>query len=102
MFDNSCSTLPFCGVLVLVVLFPAPHALATTEQASHPTGQKHHGPTAVQAPKTSRIQARTEQVTVTGANRASALTRPAGQTSFSSERDNFANHVAQSVADMIA
>ncbi|MFT8655213.1 MAG: TonB-dependent receptor [Acetobacter papayae] len=43
----------------------------------------------------------TEQITVTGNSRAPATVRPAGQTTFSSNRSNYASQVAQSVADMV-
>ncbi|MFT9329624.1 MAG: TonB-dependent receptor [Acetobacter orientalis] len=43
----------------------------------------------------------TEQIIVTALNRSSALTRPAGQTTYSSDRRDFANQIGQSVADMV-
>ncbi|MFT9294830.1 MAG: TonB-dependent receptor, partial [Acetobacter orientalis] len=43
----------------------------------------------------------TEQIIVTALSRSSTLTRPAGQTTYSSDRSNFANQVGQSVADMV-
>ncbi|MFT8671341.1 TonB-dependent receptor family protein [Acetobacter orientalis] len=43
----------------------------------------------------------TEQIVVTALNRSSALTRPAGQTTYSSDRRDFANQIGQSVADMV-
>ncbi|WP_035363246.1 TonB-dependent receptor plug domain-containing protein, partial [Acetobacter pasteurianus] len=52
-------------------------------------------------PRTKKTPAKNEQILVTGLSRSSALTRPAGQTTYSSDRSNFANQVGQSVADMV-
>lgn len=44
----------------------------------------------------------TENIVVRGAARGSALLRPVGETTYSAERTNFANRVAQTVSDMVA
>ncbi|GBQ88119.1 TonB-dependent receptor [Gluconacetobacter johannae DSM 13595] len=43
----------------------------------------------------------TENIIVTGANRAPATIRPAGQTTYSADRSSFGNQVGQTVADMV-
>lgn len=98
MFHTARISLPFCGMMAAAVIIPATSACAATEGAASRPSERH---TLVQASKTGKFPAKTEQILVTGLNRSSALARPAGQTTYSSDRRDFANQVGQSVADMV-
>ncbi|MFT8781267.1 TonB-dependent receptor plug domain-containing protein, partial [Acetobacter orientalis] len=98
MFRTSCFSLPFYGTLTAATIFLAstPHAAIGAEKPRSPLSQ--HAPSVL---KTRKNPVKTEQILVTGLNRSSALTRPAGQTTYSSDRRDFANQIGQSVADMV-
>lgn len=90
MFHVDGTALRFSGAIAVVTLF----FVANTHIAA---AQIHRG----KQTSSVRHQAKTEQVTVKGNSRASAITRPAGQTTYSSDRGSFGNQVGQSVADMV-
>ncbi|MGD7070879.1 TonB-dependent receptor family protein [Acetobacter sp. AAB5] len=90
MFHVYGTPLRFSGVMAAVTLFSA-------AQMAHARSQIQHGKLVSPV----RQQAKTEQVTVKGNSRTSAMTHPAGQTTYHSDRGNFGNQVGQSVADMV-
>ncbi|MCP1240455.1 MULTISPECIES: TonB-dependent receptor family protein [Acetobacter] len=98
MFRTSCFSLPFYGTLTAAAIFSAstPHAAIGAEKPRSPLSQRDFS-----ISRTQKTPVKTEQILVTGLSRSSALIRPAGQTTYSSDRSNFANQVGQSVADMV-
>lgn len=92
------TALRFSGVMAAVILFSAANTHIAIAQRAHPRSQMHRGKL---ASSDRRHQVKAEQVTVTGNSRASAILRPAGQTTYSSDRGSFGNQVGQSVADMV-
>ncbi|MCP1214158.1 TonB-dependent receptor family protein [Acetobacter okinawensis] len=89
---------PLCGVAVLVAALATSHARAETEHTPALTAREH---VPAHAHRPRKAANTTEQILVTGSNHASALTHPAGQTTFSADRRDFGNQVGQSVADMV-
>ncbi|WP_238333291.1 TonB-dependent receptor plug domain-containing protein, partial [Acetobacter sp. DmW_125123] len=98
MFRTVYFSLPFYGTMIAGAIFSATttHA-AIGAKKPRPSLSKRVLPT----PRTKKTPVKNEQILVTGLSRSSALTRPAGQTTYSSDRSNFANQVGQSVADMV-
>lgn len=84
-----------------VGLFMVSIVLVGEARAKEPHSFSRIVPSATKAEKTALTSKKTEQITVAGISHAPAPMRPAGQTTFSSGRDNYANQVAQSVADMV-
>ena len=98
MFQTVRISLPLCGMMAFATCFSIPNAHATAgEVITHPLPSH----TSVASSATRGIPIKTEQIVVKGSNRTSALTRPVGQTTYSSDRRDFANQVGQSVADMV-
>ncbi|MCQ8278890.1 TonB-dependent receptor [Acetobacteraceae bacterium KSS8] len=81
-------SLSWAGVSTLAVLFAFSDAQAQTGFGTPASAADNPAPS--------------EQVTVTGTARASPTRRPAGQTTYSADRDTFADTPAQSVAAMLA
>lgn len=99
MFHTTYVSRALCGMMVVVAIIPASKsAQAATENVETRASGRHP---LVSSSKTGKAPAKTEKILVTGVNQSSALTRPAGQTTYSSDRRDFANQVGQSVADMV-
>ncbi|MCG4262565.1 TonB-dependent receptor plug domain-containing protein, partial [Acetobacter senegalensis] len=98
MFRIIYFSLPFYGTMVAAAIFSATttYAAVGTEKPRPPLSNR-----VLPASRTKKNPFKTEQILVTGLSRSSALTRPAGQTTYSSDRNSFANQVSQSVADMV-
>ncbi|WP_236748072.1 TonB-dependent receptor domain-containing protein [Acetobacter aceti] len=98
MFRTAYFSLPFYGIMMGAAIFSATttYAAVGAEKLRPPLSKR-----VLPASRTKKTPVKTEQILVTGLSRSSALTRPAGQTTYSSDRSSFANQVGQSVADMV-
>ncbi|MBM3098854.1 TonB-dependent receptor [Gluconobacter cerinus] len=88
------------GVMTCAVLCFSP-AMSASLLHESATSLKDNRRKPHSLPKHSSPLTKPEVITVTAANHAPATARPAGQTTYSSDRSNFGNQVGQSVADMV-
>ncbi len=94
---SHCTARRFFGATAGAIAFlcAGTHA-ATPQKRALPRSRQHRADTTVPA----RKPPVTENILITGISHAPATIRPAGQTTYSSDRSSFGNQVGQTVADM--